>query len=245
MKSSRAFLKSACLVLIPLALALVCWEMRPFPNMLMHKVVGMRPLNVAQRVNLQTAAMELNGVILRPHEQFSFNRVVGPRTDTRGYMQAPSFLGIDSPQTFGGGICLLSSCVYQLALENGLQIDERIAHLRTIKTVPPGLDATVWYGKADLKFTNTLDTPIQLKAYADGNDLKVEFWGEKESLMRSPHMKFGKPAVKRHEIRRNGESLLVEVFYRSKAGDKLITRDLYRLPVHHEPIRLLAQQQAR
>src|SRR5205085_2176072 len=109
-------------------------------------------------------AQRLDGLILQPGTQFSFNQAIGPRTTKRGYRPAPSYLGVDSPSTLGGGLCLLSSGIYQLALETGLPIQQRVPHLRTIHSVPPGLDATVWYGGADLRFTNTLSQPIQFSA---------------------------------------------------------------------------------
>ena len=98
---------------------------------------------------------------------------MGPRIYRRGYAPSPSYVDADTPNTFGGGICVLSSTLYQLALKAALPIIERHAHTRPMLTVAPGKDATVWYGGPDLKFTNPYSSPIQLQAKVDGATLNV------------------------------------------------------------------------
>src|SRR5262249_48727269 len=156
---------------LPIALALVIWLADPFARPLVEKSAPLTSLNSAQKVNIQVAAKSINGTILKPGDEFSFNRIVGPRTSERGYETARTYLDRESPLTAGGGICLLSSILYQAALESGLSIKERVAHERTIKTVAPGLDATVWYGKADLRFLNNQNYPIMISCHADPQTL--------------------------------------------------------------------------
>ncbi|HEY9687892.1 MAG TPA: VanW family protein [Coleofasciculaceae cyanobacterium] len=146
---------------------------------MVSKTYSTRSLNQAQLTNLRVAVKHLDGLVLRPGDSFSFNRVVGPRTAPRGYRLAPSYLGGESPASMGGGICLLSSAVYQLVLEAGLPIQERVPHLRTIHSVPPGLDATVWYGQADLKFANSLPIPLRVTAKLRSGSLQLGLQGEK------------------------------------------------------------------
>ena len=141
---------------VPLVLVVSGWFTQPFSRTLVAQNQSIQMLSTAQQSNLRIAARRLDGLVLRPGGEFSFNRVVGPRTWARGYRPAPSYLGGDSPATLGGGICLLSSALYQAALKAGLKIEQRVPHLRTIHSVPPGLDATVWYGGADLRFVNNL-----------------------------------------------------------------------------------------
>src|SRR5689334_1362719 len=106
---------------IPLMLASTCWFTQPFSHTLVQQDQSTQTLSEAQKNNLQIAAHRLDGVVLQPSESFSFNRVVGPRTLAQGYRPAPSYLDGESPATLGGGICLLSSALYQAALKMGLK----------------------------------------------------------------------------------------------------------------------------
>src|SRR4030095_5328454 len=152
---------------------------------------------------------------------FSFNTIIGPRTVGRGYLPAPSYLGKESPSTIGGGICLVSSLVYQLALEAGLEISERVAHLRTIKTVPPGLDATVWYDRADLRFRNNFQHPVVILGEATPGNLTVELAGKGCNRKTA--------SIRRLITHRSPDRFIVEVFRRQGESEKLVSRDLYRL----------------
>jgi vancomycin resistance protein YoaR len=209
-------LRQIALFGIPALLLLACWSFRPFAHVAASRILSTTMLSKAQKTNLMIASRYLDGQVLKPGELFSFNRVVGPRTIARGYQQAPSYLGVDSPPTTGGGICLLSSGLYQLALSTGLAIQQRVPHLRTIHSVPPGLDATVWYGAADLRFTNTLPFPIRIRSQVQDNMLSLIFEGAQRL----------QPAkVSRMEQHPNSTELLVTVFRQ----DKMISRDRYRL----------------
>ncbi len=206
-------------VLLPLLLFVFCLTGQPFSKTLVHKNISTRTLTAAQIANLRVAARHLDGVVLMPNETFSFNKVIGPRTRKRGYLAAPSYLEGENLNTVGGGICLLSSAVYQLALEAGLKIDQRVPHLRTIHSVPPGLDATVWYGQhggADLKLSNTLKVPVRLQAKVERSVLKLSLHGKRPIKSVS---------LQRLISRRSPRELLVTVL----RNEQMISRDLYRL----------------
>jgi vancomycin resistance protein VanW len=201
---------------LPLCLLMLCWWLQPFSTVLVSKTYSIQSLNQAQITNLRVAARHLDGLVLQPGDSFSFNRVVGPRTAPRGYRLAPSYLGSESPDSMGGGICLLSSAVYQLALKVGFPIQERVPHLRTIHSVPPGLDATVWYGRADLQFTNSLSIPVRVMAKLHSGTLALALQGEKaiEPL-----------AIQRVTRLLNPEQVQVTVF---RSG-QVVSSDRYRL----------------
>ncbi|MBQ1281588.1 MAG: VanW family protein [Oscillospiraceae bacterium] len=117
------------------------------------------------RVNNLTKACEaIHGYILQPGEQFSFNEVLGERTEARGYLPASIYTAGDDNLAYGGGICQVASTLYYCALKSDLKIDERLAHFYTVDYVPYGLDATIDWGNIDLKFTNNTEHPIQLRA---------------------------------------------------------------------------------
>ena len=201
---------------IPILLASMCWFTQPFTHKLVMQKQSTQTLSVAQKNNLQVAAHRLDGLVLQPGEMFSFNKVVGPRTLARGYRPAPSYLGGESPATVGGGICLLSSALYQAALKTGLKIEQRVPHLRTIHSVPPGLDATVWYGGSDLRLMNNLQNSIRLNVQMQNQQLSLSFSGAQTVPVR---------AIQVVTTQRSSKELLVTVFRQ----EQMISRDLYRL----------------
>jgi vancomycin resistance protein YoaR len=201
---------------LPAVLLLACWGLQPFSKMAASKTLSTTILSRAQTTNLVMASRYLDGWVLKSGEQFSFNRIVGPRTVARGYVQAPSYLEADSPPTTGGGICLLSSGLYQLALSAGLAIEQRVPHLRTIHSVPPGLDATVWYGGADLRFVNTLPFPVRIRSRVQDKTLFL--------VLEGAHI-VQPVRVSRIEQRQNPTEVVVTVFQR----EHMVSRDRYRL----------------
>lgn len=111
--------------------------------------------------NIRLASKKINGVILKPGEIFSFNDIVGKRESKTGYKSAKILVNGESSEDVGGGICQLSSTIYNTALKLGMEITERHAHSGDVCYVPKGKDAAVSYGYKDLKFKNTKDYPIK------------------------------------------------------------------------------------
>ncbi len=212
---------SAIWLLLPLALWLCYQGGRPFESEWSRFSVPISALSSAQRLNLATATDALNGVQVAPGEVFSFNRRVGPRTVERGYLEAPAYLGADRPDSIGGGICLVSSGLYQLALETGMKVQERVPHLQTLQTIQPGLDAAVWYGQADLKFANTTTQPIRIHASVSDQTLHLAF----QSRGGAPHNN----PVRRIVRSLPRQRIQVDVLQPTAGGETLISRDIYRL----------------
>ncbi|MBY0358102.1 MAG: VanW family protein [Candidatus Obscuribacterales bacterium] len=208
------------LVLLPLSLCALFFFSHPFSDTLTSKTFSLSVLNQAQKNNIEVAARALDSIVIKPQETFSFNRSVGPRTNGRGYRPALSYLGPESPTTTGGGICLLSSAIYQAALESGLTVVERVPHLRTMRTVEPGLDATVWYGAADLKIKNNRSTPIQIEAKYEPRQLTLRILG-KRSANETP------AKISTFVCQRTQDKILVEVLQHSDNASKRISKDLY------------------
>jgi vancomycin resistance protein VanW len=213
--------RSYLICLVPLILASTYWLTRPFADTLASQTISLSGLSTPQKLNIALAAKKLDGVVIEPHEKFSFNRIVGPRTIRQGFLKAPAYVGSETASSIGGGICLVSSCLYQTALKSGLNIIERVAHTRTISSVPPGLDATVWYGKDDLRFENGLTDPVQVFARCTPNAVTIAIYGRNHDT--------GPLQIHRYESRRSTDQLLVEVTKENGAGNILISRDLYRL----------------
>jgi vancomycin resistance protein YoaR len=124
-----------------------------------------------QRHNARLAAAALDGVVLPPGGEFSFNRTVGPWTRDKGYKRAPVSYGGEMVITWGGGVCQVSSTLYNAALLAGLTVRERDHHVWAPLYVPPGRDAAVAYGIADLRLRNPYAAPVRLEARVQGETL--------------------------------------------------------------------------
>lgn len=121
-----------------------------------------------RKANVELAAKNCNDTILLPGEEFSFNNVVGERTIANGFQAAPSYVNGESVDEVGGGICQVSSTLYDACLYANLLISERHCHPYVSSYVGAGFDATVSWGGPDYRFVNNTDYPIKIKAsYAD------------------------------------------------------------------------------
>lgn len=120
--------------------------------------------NEKRNANLRLACAALNGVVLQPGQTLSYNETLGERTKERGYLPAPAYSGTDLVDTPGGGICQVSSTLYLSAMYAELEIVDRVSHGYPASYIPIGLDATVSWGRPDLKIQNSWDYPIKIVA---------------------------------------------------------------------------------
>jgi len=127
--------------------------------------------------NINLASEAVNGYILLPDEEFSFNGVVGQRTAERGYRPAPSLSQGETITTIGGGICQTSSTIYAAIRPTDLLVTEQQRHGRPVPYLPWGWDATVFWNFIDFKFVNNTNYPIRIDARLEGRDVIVEVWG--------------------------------------------------------------------
>jgi len=131
--------------------------------------------------NIRLAAEKINGYIIAPDEIFSFNDVVGERTGEKGYKEAPIFYQNETVPGIGGGVCQLSSTIYNAALMANMEIVERSNHSLPVTYVPLGRDATVNYNYIDLKFKNNTGGYILLHTEVVDDTLTVKFYGNKKA----------------------------------------------------------------
>ncbi|MHB1459074.1 MAG: VanW family protein [Armatimonadota bacterium] len=130
-----------------------------------------------QKHNIRLVAEKLDGAVIRPGEVFSFNGTAGERVSDRGYVSAPVIVKGKLEDGSGGGICQVSSTLYNAALLAGMSIVERNPHTTPVSSVPPGRDATVLFGGADLRFRNDHKEPVIVKVDASGNRLVIRLTG--------------------------------------------------------------------
>ena len=136
---------------------------------------------VANRAhNVALAAKTINGTILLPGETFSYNGTLGNTNAANGYKQATAYVGGKVVPSYGGGICQVSSTLYNAVLYANLEIVERYNHSYAVSYVPAGRDATVAYGGKDFKFKNTRSYPIKIVSSAKNGVVSISITGIKE-----------------------------------------------------------------
>ena len=131
--------------------------------------------------NLVIACRKLNGKVIMPGETFSYNETLGPRTYAAGYRNGKIYENGQVVDGLGGGICQISSTLYNAALMSDMEIVERRNHQFVTSYVDKGRDATVVYGATDFRFKNTRTYPIRLVASATGGVATVSVYGIKEA----------------------------------------------------------------
>lgn len=127
--------------------------------------------------NISLAAEKLTGILLKPGEKFSFNDLVGLRTQANGYLDAPVYIDGKLAVDIGGGVCQVSTTIYNAALLSDLKIEERSSHYRPPGYVPLGYDAAVADGLLDLKFINDTGAPLYIAVNAAAGSLTVDIYG--------------------------------------------------------------------
>lgn len=130
--------------------------------------------------NLELACNKINGTVVLSGDTFSYNKVVGARTEGLGYKNAKVYESGKIVDGIGGGICQISSTLYNAVLMSDLEIVERKNHQFITSYVPAGRDATVVYGMTDFKFKNTRKYPIRIVATAKDGIATVTIYGIKE-----------------------------------------------------------------
>ena len=137
--------------------------------------------NVPRTNNVRLASAAINGTILNPGEEFSYNNVVGERTTERGYQSAGAYSGNEIIDEVGGGVCQPSSTLYMAVLRADLEVTQRVNHSFTVAYTPLGEDATVSWGGPDFCFKNDTDYPIKILAEQSNGQLTMTIVATKTS----------------------------------------------------------------
>lgn len=133
--------------------------------------------------NIEISSNLINEKIIMPGEVFSFNNTVGDVTPDKGYVNAATFQGGKIVDGLGGGICQVSSTLYNTVLLANLEIIERYSHSLPVSYVLPGRDATIYVGALDFKFKNNRTYPIKIITnYSRAGTLTISIYGTKEDV---------------------------------------------------------------
>ncbi len=152
-----------------------------FPDLLGTCTTTFNAQNKERSHNVFLAASKINGVVLNSKDIFSYNNTVGPRTGAAGFKSATVYTKEGMEDALGGGICQVSSALYNAVLYSDLKVVERRNHSYTVSYVRNGLDATVSYGLIDFQFENSMNSPIKIVTYTSGGKHTVSIYGKKEN----------------------------------------------------------------
>ena len=150
-----------------------------FPDLLSQFSTSFTSSGYNRSTNIILASSKLNGLVLMPGEEFSYNQSVGQRTKAAGFKEAGAYSNGKVVQEVGGGICQVSSTLYNAVLYANLEIVERTNHYFNPGYVKAGLDATVSWGGPDFRFKNNRNYPIRIVTDTSGKKLKVYIYGRK------------------------------------------------------------------
>jgi len=200
-----------------------------FPNLLgswSTKYVN----NPDRTTNLRLAANKIDGTVIMPGEIFSYNKVVGKRTIAAGYKEAAIYQDGEVVDGLGGGICQISTTLYNAAIDAGMLIEERRNHMFVPTYASAGTDATVVWGSTDFKFENRRAYPIKIEAAVNNGTARIKIYG----LKTNEEYDIYDLSIGTKTIKSTGSTLVVESYreYRDSNGnivkrDKLYT-DTYK-----------------
>ena len=186
MKKSVRYLAFACLTLALAAIAIFMEETMHPNDVAMaksdeYKLIARFSTHYGdskpnRKDNVALACRKIDGTVLYPEDEFSFNDIVGARTVENGFKSAYIIKDGEFVEGIGGGVCQVSSTVYNCALLANLTITCVRAHSLPVSYVAPSFDAMVSTA-SDLRFVNTLSSPVTIKMSADGKYLKAEMYG--------------------------------------------------------------------
>lgn len=151
-----------------------------FPDLLSTYTTNYSSSGANRSNNVALAASKINGVVLMPGEVFSYNGTVGKRTIAAGFKEAGAYVNGKSVNEVGGGICQVSSTLYNSVLRANLEIVARTNHMFTVGYVPIGTDATVSWGAPDFKFKNNRDYAIRIVATTYNKNVTIKIYGLKQ-----------------------------------------------------------------
>ena len=153
--------------------------------------------NVSRAHNIAVTANKLDKQLIMPNQEISFLKLLGDVTVAQGFSRATIIVNNKFVDGVGGGVCQVSTTLYNAVLESGLTVKERTHHSLPVHYVPLGRDATVAEGAPDLKYKNEYDFPVYIRMYASNGIMRTEVYGD---MTRARNIKiysrvYGKSAV--------------------------------------------------
>lgn len=180
------------------------------------------------KLNLALAVEKLNGVVIGPNGILSFNNIVGEASVQNGFVTGRVFYWNEAIYEPGGGLCQVSSTLYNLLLLTGFKIIERHKHSQPVTYIPMGLDATIFYGKKNLRMQNPYNQSLRLSAQISDTSLTFSIYGnvplQEKFELETEEEEHELPILRKEKNYRNAFSVFV---YRKKyRGENLLETSL-------------------
>ena len=153
-----------------------------FPDVLSRFTTYYGTADVGRNANIALAAKSINSAVLMPGETFSFNNLIGECSTRTGYKESTIYMNGELSTGIGGGICQVSTTLYNAVLRSNLEIVERRNHSLGVTYVPAGHDAMVSIGSSDFKFKNNREYPVKVVAYVGNGSITCEIHGLKQDV---------------------------------------------------------------
>lgn len=166
-------------------------DLKPLTTILASYTTYYDSSNESRTHNIEIASNKINGTLIKPGQIFSFNDVVGERTAEAGFDDAPVMIDGKLVPGIGGGICQVSSTLFNTALLSGMTIVERTPHFEPVGYIPAGRDATVAYGYLDFQFKNPYSKPVYVLSIMNGGEITIYIIGTPEDDPKSVSITVG------------------------------------------------------
>lgn len=154
-------------------------ELAEVTDLLGEFTTSYRTSNASRSANVENGAALINGTVLYPGEEFSTYQEVAPFTQANGYYMAASYMSGKVVDSLGGGICQVSTTLYNAVLEAELEVTERHNHSMIVAYVDPSADAAIAESSGkDFKFVNNYDYPIYIEAITENKKITVNIYGK-------------------------------------------------------------------
>lgn len=189
-----------------------------FPDLLASFSTNYVTSNTDRTTNLRLAAGKINGTVIMPGEIFSYNKVVGKRTVSAGYKEAAVYQDGGVTNGLGGGICQISTTLYNAVIKANLEIETRRNHMFVPSYIEAGKDATVVWGSTDFKFKNRRDYPIKIETSVSGGVARVNIYG-----LRTDNEY--EVSLETRTIKSTSTSLVVESYRVTRQNGEVIKRE--------------------
>ena len=190
-----------------------------FPDLLSSFSTYYSTRDKDRTTNLILAANKINGTVVMPGETFSYNKVVGARTIAAGYKEAPIYVSGQVVDGLGGGICQITSTLYNAVVYANLEVTQRSNHQFVPSYVKASRDATVVYGSIDFQFKNNRNYPIKIVCSVSGGVAKFEIFGLKQENDYEVE-------ISSYETGRTATAIYSEAYKILKKDGKIVSKEL-------------------
>ena len=230
-----------------------------FPDLLATYSTRYDGGNISRTTNLRIACQKINDKVILPGETFSYNKTLGERTAAAGYKYAKVYENGEVVDGIGGGICQISSTLYNAAMFANLNITTRYNHQFLTSYVAPGRDATVVYGVKDLKFINNRSYPIKIEMKISNGIVYCSFYGIKENTeydvsfdtqtvsVTEPEVKYEYDNSLSHaeqKIKQSGaQGMTVNVYKVTKLDGTIISKELISQDIYNSLEKIVVKGQ--